>query len=59
MSEVKESVCWNECEGNAGYKLISVANVELLLEKAIKLAVEDGRESGYEDGYEAKAEEDN
>lgn len=29
--EIKESIYWNECDGNAGYKLISVRNVEGIL----------------------------
>ena len=39
--ELKESIYWNVCDGNAGYKLISTCNVELLIDKAIDRAKEE------------------
>lgn len=36
LEELKETLYWNECPGNAGYPLISVSNVEHLIRLAIK-----------------------
>jgi len=36
LEKAKDSVWWNECNGNAGYKLISTDNVESLIACAIK-----------------------